>query len=701
MPSGSRLRLSLERLQCRLVVPYSLRWLRRVGSSLARKRTIPPVKLPPNHLPRKRTFHRTHGPLAAALNKWIIRDRLSRTIGFSVPGGNARMAAGDVQRPGLDEENLLEGWKAIADHLNKTERTVQRWEKSKALPVRRLKTGSPEEQGRVFAYKTELDAWWKDMLTRADAIVDLASDADPSSVLTVTSGREQLAAPPKARRLTRKQFLWIAAGLAVAIAVVAVVIPDLFKNLPVTPRGRITLAVRPFKNLGTDSSWDFVSAGLTEEMVTRLAQLHPQKMGVVPLSPGYANASLDRLVKDISADYVLEGSVRKINDRVAVTAQLLQVSNQSVVWGQSYERDVKDLLRVQDEVADAITREVLRNLPHSSQPARQVDREAYLAYLEGRYFWNKRTTVSLTRALALFQKSVAIDPSYAPSYAGLADCYELLGSAPYTALSPPIAFPQAEAAARKALELDSTLSEAHVSLGYSEMVYEWNFPEAGKEFALALHLHPDYATGHQFYAYYLTAIGDLSGAIAERKRALELEPLNPLLSTALGEAFYQNHEFDRAIEHNARSLELDPSYAVALVNIGRAYEMKGMHPQARDAFQKILSVAPDDPALLALMGHEYASSGDKAKALAIVSRLKQLSAHTYVPKMYIALVYTGLQDFDNAFDWLNKAATERCEYLVYLPSEPLADPLRNDPRFPQLLHRLGLKPLTLAKPASN
>jgi tetratricopeptide (TPR) repeat protein len=427
-------------------------------------------------------------------------------------------------------------------------------------------------------------------------------------------------------------------------------------------------------------------------MVTRLAQLHPQRMGVVPLSPGYATAPLERLAKDISADYVLEGSVRKINERVAITAQLLQVANQSVMWGQSYERDVKDLLRIEDEVADTITGEVLRNIPHASQPAREVNRDAYLAYLEGRYFWNKRTTESLTRALALFQKSEAIDPSYAPSYAGLADCYELLGSAPYTALPPSEVFPKAEAAARKALEMDASLSEAHVSLGYSEMVYEWNLREARKEFTLALQLRPDDATGHQFYAYYLTAIGDLQGAIEERRRALELEPLNPLLSSALGEAFYQNREFDLAIQHNSRSLELDPSYAVALVNIGRAYEMKGMHPQARDAFQRILSVAPDDSAVLALMGHEYALSGDKAKAFAVIKHLKQLSGHTYVPSMYVALVYTGLQDLDNAFDWLNKSATERCEYLVYLPSEPLADPLRKDPRFPQLLHRIGLNP---------
>jgi TolB-like protein/Flp pilus assembly protein TadD len=596
----------------------------------------------------------------------------------------------------LDEEDLLEGWKAIADHLNKTERTVQRWEKGKALPVRRLKAGSPEEQGRVFAYKKELDAWWKEVLSTSDAGVDLALDQEsPHPQPADLSPVEKQLTRYRNERLTRRR-LFVLIGLAVATVLIVLGLLFIQNLRSGSSSARVTLAVRPFKNLGSDSSWEFVAAGLTEEMVTRLGQLHPQQMGVVRLTPGYASASPERLAKDISADYVLEGSVRKIDDRVAVTAQLVQVTNQSVVWGQSYERDVKDLLRVQDEVADAITGEVLKNLPHASPPAREVNREAYLAYLEGRYFWNKRTTESLTRALALFQQSIAIDPSYAPSYAGLADCYELLGSAPYTALVPTVAFPQAEAAARKALELDSTLAQAHVSLGYSEMVYEWNLPEARKEFALALQLHPDYATGHQFYAYYLTAIGDLNAAITERKRAVELDPVNPLLSSALGEAFYQNRQFDRAIEQNSRSLQLDPSYAIALVNIGRAYEMKGMHSRARDAFQKVLAVAPDDPAILALMGHEYAMSGDKQKALQTISHLQQLAAHTYVPTIYVALVYTGLHDLDHAFEWLDKATKERCEYLIYLPSEPLADPLRNDPRFSQLLRHLGLKPMNLA-----
>jgi TolB-like protein/Tfp pilus assembly protein PilF len=608
------------------------------------------------------------------------------------------MVAGDMQQPGWDEEGLLEGWKAIADHLNKTERTVQRWEKSKGLPVRRLKAGSPEEQGRVFAYKTELDTWWREVLTGPEVIVE-TPDAEilPLKPAPFTASQDRPTPDPKPRPPLSQVLLWLA--LAVAVVLLARLL--ILKNLGSTPRPRVNLAVRPFKNLGSDSSWEFVAAGLTEEMVTRLGQRHPQQMSVVRLTPGYADALPERLAKDINADYILEGSVRKIGDRAAITAQLIQVTNQSVVWAQSYERDVKDLLRVQDEVADAITGEVLKNLPHSSPPAREVNRQAYLAYLEGRYFWNKRTTESLTRALALFQQSVAIDPSYAPSYAGLADCYELLGSAPYTALAPTLAFPQAETAARKALELDSTLAEAHVSLGYSEMVYDWNLLEARKEFALALQLHPDFATGHQFYAYYLTAIGELNAAITERKRALELDPLNPLLSSALGEAFYQNREFNRAIQQNSRSLELDPSYAIALVNIGRAYEMKGMHPQARNAFEKVLAVAPDDPAILALIGHEYAVSGDKQKALQTISRLQQLSAHAYVPTIYVALVYTGLHDLDHAFEWLDKASKERCEYLVYLPSEPLADPLRNDPRFPRLLRQLGLKPMTLAKLSSK
>jgi len=216
----------------------------------------------------------------------------------------------------------------------------------------------------------------------------------------------------------------------------------------------------------------------------------------------------------------------------------------------------------------------------------------------------------------------------------------------------------------------------------------------------ALELRPDYATGHQFYAYYLTSVGSLDQAIAERQKAVELDPLSPLLASALGEAYYQARQFDGSIAQNARALELDPSFTIALVNIGRAYHLKGMHQEARAAFQKILALSPDEPAVLALLGHEYASSGDEPQANKIIVKLEEISQQRYVPSLYIALVYTGIGDKEHAFQWLDKAYAERSEYLVYLPTEPLADPLRGDPRFDQLLKRLGLAPVKIP-PTSN
>jgi TolB-like protein/Flp pilus assembly protein TadD len=490
------------------------------------------------------------------------------------------------------------------------------------------------------------------------------------------------------------------------------------------PPTKVVLAVRPFRNLSGDPGQDFIADGMTEEMITHLGQLHPNEMGVVRLSPAYATVALGRIAKEVGANYVLEGGVRRSAQQIAITAQLIQVSDQTQVWGESYERDLADLLRVQIEVALAITREVVNKLPHaqpktpqvegsievarstagriinkwslSHVPTRQVNGEAYLAYLEGRYFWSKRTETGFGKAITAFQRSIEIDPTYAPPYAGLADCYELLGSAPYSTLRPSEAFPKAEAAARKALELDSTLAEAHVSLGYSQMVYEWNYPEARKEFEIALQLRPGYATGHQFYGYYLTAMGQLDAAITERKKALDLDPISPLLHSALGEAYYHARHFDVTIAQNTRALELDPSYAIALVNIGRAYELMGMHQQARDAFQKILNLVPEDPAILALLAHEYAVSGDKASAGKLLDKLTGIARRKYVPAVYFAVMYIGLNRKDDAFRWLDKAYEERCEYLVYLGSEPLADPLRDDPRFASLLARLGLKPAGVA-----
>lgn len=587
--------------------------------------------------------------------------------------------------------DLLEGWKAIADHLAKTERTVQRWEKSKGLPVRRLKADSGDEQPRVYAYRSELDVWWNrhtelEDESKTDFVPAPPLAPGPVAVETPeTIGDRRSEGHKRFKRLV----LFAVPFLLGAVVVTALFWPQI-RDRFWPSKAKVVLAVRPFKNLSGDPGEDYIAVGLTEEMVSRLGQLHPQKMAVVRLTPAYANAAAARLGKDIQADYILEGTVRRAGDQVAITAELTQISNQTVVWGQSYSRDVKDLLRIQSEVASAIAGEVLTKLPHDAASAREVNRDAYLLYLQGRYFWNKRTPDSFARAIGLFQRSIDIDPTYPPPYAGLADCYELLGSAPYTVMPPDDAFPKAEAAARQALKLDDSLAEAHVSLGYSYLVYERDYPKAQAEFQRAIQLRPDYATAHQFYGYYLTTIDRLDEAIDERKKAVALDPLSPLMTSALGEAYYHARRFDLTIEQNSKSLELDPGYAVALVNIGRAYQQKGMHRQAREAFQKILALSPESPAVLSLLGHEYGISGAKSEAEQTLAKLKEISRRRYVPAVYIALVYTGLGDKQHAFEWLQKAYAERCEYLVYLPTEPLADPLRGDPRFQQLLDQLGL-----------
>jgi TolB-like protein/Tfp pilus assembly protein PilF len=606
------------------------------------------------------------------------------------------MAESPQPRPDPEERrsDLLEGWKAIADYLGKTERTVQRWEKSRGLPVRRLRAESADEQPRVYGYRSELDAWWN-----RQTELEEESKSDLALVQSAPASQPDSGAQSDRKTRLRRLALLIGVfflGVLVAAGVLRAFFWSRVREALRPSHGRVVLAVRPFSNLSNDPAQDYIAEGLTEEMVSRLGQLHPQQMAVIHLTSAYATANADRLGKDIQADYILSGSVRRQDDRIAITAQLVQVSSQAVVWGQNYEGDVRDLLRVQSQVVGAIAGEVLNKLPHDTGAApRQVNRDAYLFYLKGRYFWNKRTPADFLTAIDFFQKSIDIDPTYAPPYAGLADSYELLGSAPYTTLPPKDAFPKAEAAARKALELDDTLAEAHVSLGYSYLVYEWNPAEAEKEFSRALALRPDYATGHQFYAYYLTAIGQLDEAIAERRKATELDPLNPLLSSALGEAYYQARKFDLTIEQNAKSLELDPRYAVALVNTGRALQQKGMYREARAVFDRLLAASPDNPALLAMAGYGDAIAGERSGAEKIIARLKQLSTHSYVPSVYTALVYTGLGDKDRAFQWLDKAYAERCEYLVYLPTEPIADPLRKDPRFEALLKKVGVSPVSL------
>jgi eukaryotic-like serine/threonine-protein kinase len=492
--------------------------------------------------------------------------------------------------------------------------------------------------------------------------------------------------PPRPPRpLLPKLLLGIAATILAAV-VAYVGIPPVIELLRPP---RTILAVQPFKSLGGDPDARRLAEIVREEVFTRLSEVHPLELGVVELTAADSELSYEQVCASRERTYVLSGAVHHDGNQLAITDQLVSCKDQTGMVGDRHAMNPDG--SGMGPVVDDIVQKILAALPKDVRPVHQVNPKAYETYLHGRFEWNLRTTQSLMDASSYFQRAIEYDPTYAPAYAGLADCYALLGTAPYSALRPSEAFPKAKANALKALELDKDLAEAHVSLGYSALVYDWNYPEAEKELRKAIELRPDYATAHQYYAYYLTAMGDLDQAIAERKRAVSIEPKSPLLNTALGEEYYQARQFSDSIGLNQKALSYDPKYAVAVINVGRAYEQMGMHSQAQQAYQSILAFAPHDPALLALLGHLYAVSGQQAAARGIISQLQQMSGGRYVPSLYVALIYIGLGDKDQAFTWLDKAYEERCEYLVYLPTDPMADPLRNDPRFPALLEHLGLK----------
>jgi eukaryotic-like serine/threonine-protein kinase len=452
---------------------------------------------------------------------------------------------------------------------------------------------------------------------------------------------------------------------------------------------RTVLAIQPFKTLGGDPDARRLSEIVREEVFTRLSEVHPLKLGVVELTTADSELSYEQVCANRERTYVLSGAIHHDGNQVAITDQLVSCKDRTGMVGDRHAMNPDGA--GMGPVVDDIVQKILAALPKDVHPEHQVKPQAYEAYLQGRFEWNLRTTQSLMQAISYFQQAIEYDASYAPSYAGLADCYALLGTVPNTALPPSEAFPNAKANALKALALDKDLAEAYVSLGYSALVYDRNYPEAEKEFRKAIELRPDYATAHQYYAYYLTAIGDLEHAIAERKRAVSIEPRSPLLNAALGEAYYEAHRFSDSIRSYQAALSIDPHYGVAIIQIGRNYEQMGMYPQAQTAYQSILAFAPQDPALLALLGHLYAVSGKKEAARDIVSQLQQMSGDRYVPSLYMAMIYTGLGDKNQAFTWLDKAYEEQCDFLVYLPTDPMADPLRNDPRFPALLEHLGLK----------
>jgi tetratricopeptide (TPR) repeat protein len=352
------------------------------------------------------------------------------------------------------------------------------------------------------------------------------------------------------------------------------------------------------------------------------------------------------------------------------------------MWGQNYDRRVSDILLVQED----ISRDIFDNLRLKLSVEEQKQLEAFSLYLKGRNSWSKRTEDGLLQGIEFFRKALEVDQSYAPAYAGLADCYNML--VVYGISQPKDAFPKAKEAATKALSIDSTLAEARTSLAFIKHRWDWGREDAEREFQLAIKSKPGYAPAHQWYSSYLVAMGRFDEAIAEARRAQELEPLSFIGNSHLGWILYFAGRYDDAIAHCKRLLDVDPNFFPARRYLGLVYEQKGMYAEAIAEFEMGVKLS-GSPLMMALLGHAYAASGKKAEARRIVTELDQ-QKQKYVSPYTIATIYAGLGEKDQAFKWLEKAFDDRDIWLMNLKVDPQLAPLRSDNRFNDLLRRIGL-----------
>jgi len=623
-----------------------------------------------------------------------------------------------LPEPPLDEPRL-ESWGEIAFYLHREIRTVQRWERHYGLPVRRLLVG---KLSTVYAFRSELDQWFRERQPRleTDNEPDDAEEKPPETdkpLQQLEPTRVTIPSPASSTSLqdnTNPQqdspagwrTLWFKARWALAVLVfVAVTAGGAYEFIanPAAPLIRHTektrLFVRPFTNASGNAQQDEFIAGLTVETITKLGRIDPVQLGVIAAtaSKQLEAKPIDELGRLLHVQYVLEGGVSRSGNQVRIDVQLVQVSDQTHVWSDSYTGDLSDILRLQDDVTNAVASQIRATLPVGkalgAQPAPKmafpsVNPEAYDAYLRGRFYWKNRG--DLHQAIGAYQQAIAKDPSYALAHAGLASAYALLGQIPYDDLSPADAKPKARQAAERALQLDPQLGEAHAVLANVSFSYDWNFEAAEREFQQAFTLSPNDPTAHLWFSHYCIVRNRLPEALEANSRTLDLDPVSPLFNTVRAEIHYNARRYDDAIAQAKRTIEQYPGYWLAYIWLGSAYREKKQYKDAIEQFSTGRKLSNDHPVMIALYGNALGLSGDVLGARKTLAELEKLSKSRYVASLYPAAVNMGLAQNKAALDLIERAYTERNDRLVYLNVDPMADAIRSEPRFRDLMVRLHL-----------
>jgi eukaryotic-like serine/threonine-protein kinase len=457
-----------------------------------------------------------------------------------------------------------------------------------------------------------------------------------------------------------------------------------------------SIAVLALENLSGDVEHEYLADGLTDALTGDLARIGDLRVISRTSAMRFkgTRTPLPEIARALKVDAVVEGSVVRSGDRLRVAVRLIDGASDRHLWAESYERDLKDVLALQRELAWAIARQVQVTLTPQQEASlssvRPVDPEAHLAYVKARYYCGKRTAEGFRRGLELFEQAIARDPGYAPAWAGLAGNYGLLSAIGYDVLPARQAVPKAKAAALRALELDDALAEAHAALGQILKDHEWDFAAAEKSYRKAIALDPGYATAHHWYSNFLSAVGRLDEAQREAEQALALDPLSLVINQLVARPHYFARRYDAAVEASRRTLSMDPTFALAHVQLGMTYLAMGRPGAALDELVRFTELSGGSTLGRALLGLGHARAGDAAAARRVLEDLRGRSRAGYVPAYQFTIVHIGLGETDQAFTSLDRAYEERSDALVYLKVEPILDPLRGDRRFDDLVRRVGL-----------
>jgi TolB-like protein/DNA-binding winged helix-turn-helix (wHTH) protein/Tfp pilus assembly protein PilF len=523
-----------------------------------------------------------------------------------------------------------------------------------------------------------------------------APAADQEAILaTVEKPVVEVPPPSQARPYRRTVLLALVSSAFLVVFLLGFDVAGLrqrFLGSP-DPTGIRSIAVLPLENLSRDPEQEYFADGMAEALTTELAQISALKVISHTSVVQYKGTkkSLPQIAQELSVDAVVEGAVQRSGDKVGITVQLVHAPSDRHLWAKSYERGLSDILALQRDVAHAIADEIKAKLTPPENvhlaSARSIDSQAYDDYLRGRFSLEKGNA---RKSIEYFQAAIQKHPNYALAYAGLANSYITLGHPWGGDMSPNEVLPQAKAAAAKALETDDSLGEAHLALARVIQLYDWDWPAVEKEYRRALELNPNDVMAHHWYGEYLQEMGRNEEAFAEMRRAMDLDPLGSSGASELGYIFYTGRQYDQAIRAFRKALELEPDYIEAHVGLGWVYDEKKMYGEAVAELEKAANLGNRPELIVASLGKVLADSGRKQEARKLLEELAERSKHRYISPCLIALVQIGLGERDQAIASLEQGYANRDQWMLYLKVDPHLDDLRSDPRFKNLLRRVGL-----------